>query len=143
MNIRLRKVTEHDDRMIVNWRNRNAEFFPPQEPLSLSSHLVWYFNTYAYDPSDHYFIVTADGASVGTIAINTSTFEIGRVLLGDKNYARTGVMTEALRLLIEAHYAGYYWLQVLRNNERAIAFYERNGFFATKELNGMLKMERT
>lgn len=146
VNVSLRKVTEADELLILQWRNENSEFFPVQPEFSIFSHRDWYRNTYVHDPADHYYTVleTTDGDyPVGTIAFNSKTYEIGRVLLGDKWFKRKGIMSEALAQLIEAFPADRYWLRVKADNDAAIRFYEKNGFHGVKTVDGMLRMEST
>lgn len=126
--VRLRKLGAEYLDLVADWRNAHAEFFPPQPPFTWEGQVRWFEGAYANDPSDHMFIVFADDEPTGTIAINSRTREIGRVLLGVDSYERQGVMSEALRQLCEAFGGGYAWLKVLASNHRAIRFYKRNGF---------------
>jgi RimJ/RimL family protein N-acetyltransferase len=145
MNVRLKKVQKNDAGIIVKWRNENKQFFPEQPDFTVGSQNHWFTNTYMYDPTDHYYIVSADGTPVGTIAIDSQSGQIGRVLLGNKNFARKGVMSEALDLLTSTHRGpGSAWLRVLKDNTGAIEFYERNGFKpvrASYQYPDMLVME--
>jgi RimJ/RimL family protein N-acetyltransferase len=63
------------------------------------------------------------------------------VLLGDKQFERRGIMSEALAQLIEAFPVGRYWLRVKEGNDAAVRFYEKNGFYGVKTVDGMLRME--
>jgi RimJ/RimL family protein N-acetyltransferase len=138
----LKKVTEYDGPLIVKWRNANREYFPPQPAFSTYSQNRWYWDQYLTDPADHYYMVLAGRMPVGTISFNSKTNEIGRVLLGEKEYACQGVMSEALKQLMGSFNMGRYWLRVLKGNGAAIAFYDRNGFFVTKDEGQMIRMER-
>lgn len=131
MNVQLKRVTQADTSLIVKWRNENKEFFPEQPGFTVTSQNHWYFNKHLYDPADNYFVVMVNKRSVGTIACNARTSEIGRVLLGNKDFARTGVMSEALKQ-IRATF-GHTWLRVLKANTGAIGFYQRNGYTVTRE----------
>lgn len=129
MDVSLRKITEGDWYVTVPWRNQNAEFFPHRDKeLTMREHLDWYHDVYTRDPADHMFVIYADRTPVGTIAFNSQTREIGRVMLGNKAYRRQGIMSEALSLLMQSFRADWYHLKVLRNNESAIAFYKQNYF---------------
>jgi RimJ/RimL family protein N-acetyltransferase len=130
----LRKMDISDLPYIVAWRNENAAYFPGATPLTPVSHKHWYYQTYLTDPADHMYMVTLDGEPVGTIGVRIlpetiqHDFEIQRVLLGDKTFARSGVMTAALHEIYALYGHGWYRLQVLQGNERAIRFYEKNDF---------------
>jgi len=141
MDISLRKVTDVDGILIVKWRNENKQYFGAQENISLVGHLKWYRNTYLYDPTDHYFMVYADGMRAGTISYNSCSQEIGRVLLGNKSFARKGVMTEAMLEIRRAFLSRRYWLKVLTTNTGAIEFYERCGFERKGSVKDMTVME--
>jgi RimJ/RimL family protein N-acetyltransferase len=144
VNVSLRKVRLTDFYCIAGWRNANAEFFPEQRKFTELNQYAWFTDVYAHDPADHYYMVleTTDGDyPVGTIAFNSKTYEIGRVLLGDKQFERRGIMSEALAQLIEAFPVGRYWLRVKEGNDAAVRFYEKNGFYGVKTVDGMLRME--
>jgi RimJ/RimL family protein N-acetyltransferase len=123
--VELRKITEHDAPYLVNWRNSNAEFFPPGPPLTLESHRSWY-QGYLRDPQDHMYMVCAPGL-VGTVAIHLGDREIGRVMRGPV-HGEKGAMSKALLELMRIYGFGSYILRVLEGNEHAIEFYRRLGF---------------
>lgn len=126
--VRLRKLGAEYLDLVADWRNANAEFFPPRAPFTWEGQAAWFEGAYANDPEDHVFIVFADDEPAGMIAVNSRTREIGRVLLGVGSFERKGVMSAALRQLCAAFGNGYFWLKVLASNDRAIRFYRRNGF---------------
>lgn len=144
MDVTLRKVTENDSLDIIGWRNENAQYFPPVDhELCLHDHVAWFRRTYLLDPADHYYMVCADQRSVGTIAYNSATGELGRVLLGEKRFARQGVMSAAIGEIEETFAPEWMWLYVLPDNKVAIRFYEKYGFLRSGALQpgGGLKME--
>lgn len=141
--VTLRKATVADGGLLVRWRNENTSAFPPTEPLTLARHYGWW-QCYKTDPSDHLYMVCADRISAGcmSLTIRDGAGEIGRVILGDKTRARTGVMSTGLRLLTGAYGLPSYWLRVMPGNEAAVSFYERNGFTRDREEDGWLIMRR-
>lgn len=142
--MKLRKISVFDSYLMVKWRNENAEYFPSRlYPLTEEEHRAWFFSDYEVNPSDHMYMVTVGGASVGTIGINVRTREIQRVMRGEK-YAAPGAMGEALEEIKEAYSRlGSYWLRVLETNPHAIAFYKKHGFFTTKRDGTFMTMEST
>lgn len=144
MSVTLRKITEADADLLVRWRNENAEFFPPQPPLTAESHLKWYRETYLPDPRDSMFMVIHDGRPVGTVAmtIRAGTGELERMILGDKSLARRGIMRDAFSQLMDAYGLHRYWLRIYPWNTATIAFHERNGFEKTGVHGDYLIMER-
>jgi RimJ/RimL family protein N-acetyltransferase len=138
--VTLRKMTARDAPWLVKWRNANAEFFPPQEKLTLASHMRWYNMVYLTDPTDHMYVVESKGRAVGTLSVNIQTSVIGRVILGDREHAEPGAMKKALVELMNIYGKPEYYLQVLPDNERAIRFYEKCGFVRLGRQDGMLNM---
>lgn len=128
--MKLRFIELRDTRRIVAWRNANAEFFPPQEPWTEDSHYRWYTGYLGSAGDFVHMVCLDDWTPVGTIGITCrgDLCEIGRVMLGDREHAPAGIMSEALQEVIRQHEADGYWLKVLSGNERAIRFYEKNGF---------------
>jgi RimJ/RimL family protein N-acetyltransferase len=139
----LRKAAEADALLLAAWRNQNAAAFPYGPPVTAASHARWWRDRYVNDPWDHLYVVTEDGRPAGTVGYRPDTGETGRVLLGDKSLARTGVMSRALALLDAGYGPGPRWLRVLEGNTAAIAFYESNGYaYAGPAGDGMLVMRR-
>jgi RimJ/RimL family protein N-acetyltransferase len=143
--VTLRKITEADAPLLVAWRNENAEFFPPQPPLTIGSHLAWFRDVYQHDPSASMFMVEHEGRPVGCVSmtIRDGRGELAQMILGDKTLARGGLMRAASRQLMDAYGLAAYWLRVLPGNTVTISFHKRNGFEVTGETGGYLIMERT
>jgi len=133
MTVTLRKITEADASLLVQWRNENAKFFPPQPDWTAESHLAWYRGTYQHAPSQNVFMVLLDGRPVGCLAMTIcgGRGELERMILGDKTIARGGVMRSAFRQLMDAYGLAKYWLRIYDWNHVTIAFHERNGFEIT------------
>jgi RimJ/RimL family protein N-acetyltransferase len=127
--VTLRKIQEHDTALLVAWRNTDAEYFPASEPLTTESHLRWYHSTYLTDPSQNLYMVLLDGREVGTVGMNISdgAGEMARMVLGDKNVARQGIMRQAIRQLMDAYGMEHYWGRVMPANTAVIAFHKSNG----------------
>ena len=142
----LRFIEGKDTSKIVAWRNAAAKYFPPQEPWTHRSHRTWY-QSYMVDSNDFiYMICTSEGEPLGTIGITRQghgTYEIGRVMLGERELAPPGIMSRALQEIMRRHEGSYYWLSVLADNHHAIRFYEKNGFTGKHQHTGMLYMIRT
>lgn len=129
--MRLRFAEGYDTERIVRWRNANAEFFPLQEPWTAESHMKWYAR-YLADTDDFLYVVCTDsGTALGTIGITRyapDCYEIGRVMLGERETAPPGIMSQGLQEVMRAHEGDFYRLKVLHGNDRAIRFYRKNGF---------------
>lgn len=131
--VTLRKITEADAPLLVQWRNENARFFPEQAPWTAESHLAWFRGKYMADPSDNQFMVLHEGRPIGTIAmtIRNGCGELERMILGDKTMARGGLMRAAFCQLMDAYALSRYWLRIYPWNQATINFHKRNGFEVT------------
>lgn len=129
--MKLRYIEGHDTRRIVAWRNANAEFFPPQPDWTEESHYNWYIRYLGNTDAFMHVVCLDDETPVGTIGVTRepgSSCEVGNVLLGERGLAPPGIMGEALEEVLRLHEADLWWLEVLRNNERAVRFYQKHGF---------------
>lgn len=143
--IRLRKLDDTDQRNLYIWRNAEAEAFGDTRLLSRDDQEDWYYGKYLTNPGDHMYVVMADNYSVGTIGLIVPTREIQRVLLGNQDYKRKGIMSQAVTLLLKLYGPGDYHLYVKQSNQKAIDFYRKNGFAQTEDLKprpGMIIMSR-
>lgn len=127
----LRKISRNDAEMLVDWRNANAEFFPPREtPLTIRQHLEWYEGVYVRSASDHMYLIESEEGyygPVGTIGFNTTDDAIQRVMRGVPDVA-PGIMYLAMRTLMTVYDRQCYHLEVLKSNMHAIRFYHGLGF---------------
>ena len=123
----LRKVCDSDMAHLRAWRNANAEFFPPGPKITALDQQRWY-RSYLDRPWDHQYMVIADGAPVGTLALDVRGKMFNRVMRGRPG--GKGVMGRAMYELMALYGAGTYTLQVLEGNDKAIEFYKRLGFRA-------------
>ena len=142
----LRKITEADAGLLVQWRNENARYFPPQPPFTVESHLRWYRDSYMTDPGQNMFMVLLDGQPIGCLAmtIRGGRGELERMILGDKTVTRGGHMRAGFRQLMDTYGLASYWLRIYPWNTVTINFHHRNGFHVTgKSVDGeYLIMER-
>lgn len=138
--ITLREITADDAPRLVAWRNDpgNARWFPRQPAWTVSGHFDWYHCTYLADPSQNLYIVQRDGVPIGTVGmtIKDGLGELERMMLGDKALARGGYMRRGMRRLMDAYGLAHYWLRVMPDNERTIAFHKGNGFLPMSEHGG-------
>jgi RimJ/RimL family protein N-acetyltransferase len=145
MDVQLEKLHYALLEVVRVWRNANADFFGDTQPISRNMQQEW-FDSYIVDPSDHmYAVIIDDVLPVGTIGIRSDTREIQRVMLGAKEYARTGLMSQALNMLMKAYGPGDFFLYVKQDNDKAIEFYRKNGFNRTVSVRprpGMVSMHR-
>lgn len=121
----LRKVHELDNRLLREWRNANAAFFPPGPTITSPMQYRWY-EEYLYNVNDHQYMVMVDGCPVGTLAIDIRSKMFNRVMRGRPE--GKGVMGHALYELMAMYGNGTYALQVIEGNTHAIGFYEHLGF---------------
>lgn len=128
--------------LTMAWRNdeRSLRWFKSAAPLQWESHLGW-FTRYAQrdSPDCMFFAVTRSGVPVGQTSIyNFSTdgtrAEVGR-FLSDPDLRGRGLFREALLLTLDIAFgvAGLreVFLEVFKDNERAIRLYRSVGFEQT------------
>lgn len=132
--ITLREIEKSDLEMLRLWRNANKEFFFTQTEITPEKQKDWYKNHYLNNPNDTIYMVSYRGKPVGTLAMikQGDDYEIGRVMLGEKEYARHGVMGAATEKLLDKYKTSgdtqRVFLEVIKTNIPAIKFYELHGF---------------
>jgi len=133
MTVTVRKIRPGDSPLLVKWRNENAKYFPAQPDWTEVTHGRWYRDVYERDPSQAMFVAELDGRPVGCLAmtIRDGKGELERMILGEKDLARGGVMRAAFRQVMDAYGLEHYWLRVFPWNAVTIGFHQRNGFEIT------------
>ena len=139
--VELRKLRKNDLKMLRFWRNANRKFFFNKDVVSPKMQINWYYDRYLKNPNDTIYIVLYKNVPVGTLAMikhDNGELEIGRVMLGEKKYARKGIMGKALELLLKLYEENNtdmkrFFLEVIRTNKSAIEFYEKHGFKQIEE----------
>jgi len=126
--------------MLLRWRNENRQAFVNDAVINDVAHAAW-FARQRLDPYEAVYIVDVVGTPFGTISVtdhgNYSPLhqqhfaaEIGRVMLGDKSYARKNYMSTALWAIVDRYSDGLrrLLLRVKTDNAIAIGFYKKAGF---------------
>jgi RimJ/RimL family protein N-acetyltransferase len=138
--VTLREIIASDAQILVNWRNHedNARWFPWQPEWTVTGHLSWYYDQYLTDPSQNLYVVRRGSVPIGTVGmtIKHGWGELERMMLGDKTLARGGYMRQGMRQLMKAYGLDSYWLRVMPDNVRTIAFHKGNGFTVTSVTGG-------
>lgn len=126
----LQKLTPETAQIMRKWRNQNREYFRDRHLITYNEQEKW-IEKYLKDMTYWYFIVVQDTKPVGCIGFSIVSSEeahIESVILGEKEIARHGVMSEALKRVMAIFPFKVYTLKVLKDNKKAIHFYEANGF---------------
>ena len=146
MIVRLMEATERDLPLLLKWRNENKQYFLDSREITSDEHLIWWKDKPASDKQFMvYFVIDDLGWPVGTLAVigddGAGSVEIGRVILGDKKYARLGIMTEAIKLAVGTVKPDRpIHLRVKHDNTAAIRLYEKCGFRAGARYPGLVVM---
>lgn len=151
-NITIRLIEEHDIYETLSWRNHDdcRVWFKTTDIISEKSHKEW-FDKYLKKDDDYLFVIEFENKIVGHIAVydidcENRSAEIGRFLISP-DYSGRGIMSiacdEIINLCYEIFNLSYLFLEVRKNNERAIKLYKRNRFKEESESFGFLKMSRT
>ena len=83
-----------------------------------------------------YFIVEVNTKLIGVLGfsvVDGGEAHIESVILGESQYAKRGYMSEALQKMMTVFPFQKYTLKVIKNNKKAIKFYEKNGFGIAEE----------
>lgn len=129
--IYLYKAMPEHGPMLVKWRNDNREWFDDTEPVTMKSHNKWWHGDYVLMPNSQIFMVGLEGyGPIGTVSLTVEhgRGEIGRMILGDKMYARQGFMQDAVRQMMKAYGLEWYWLYTKRENIPTQKFFTGIGF---------------
>lgn len=140
----LRKIDDKNYKLLKEWRNENREFFFNKKIIDAKTHEKWY-KAYKQDLTRTCFIIYVGHTPVGTISITIDNVigHVDNVMLGDKRYARRGIMLKAMQKLIKAYKLPYYLLDVLTDNEAAIKFYKKLGFFELDTKGKVMTMQKS
>ncbi|MDF2566858.1 MAG: hypothetical protein K0R90_314 [Oscillospiraceae bacterium] len=123
--------------LMSEWRNSNPDMAPSTFVSTPQSTGKWIDSIIKQDDRILFLILSSDGTKIGHIGLSSfdyeeSSCEIDAVLRGEKSVSK-GIMTDALNTLI---YLGLenllpkkILLRVLWDNERAVSFYIKNGFY--------------
>ncbi len=141
--VTLKPLTKEFTETLRQWRNENRRFFTNQKTITKKMQQKWY-NKYKKDSNDTIYIVFYEGEPVGALATikKGKDIEIGRVMLGKKEYAKQGIMGKSLENAMSKYKNRRIFLEVLKNNEVAINFYKKHKFKITGEKNNCYIMQR-
>ena len=129
--IKLKPMSDQDYHLMRIWRNADRYSFINPEIITHEMHENWYKHFKATKSQVHYIIYHGD-TPIGGIGLDGlvpgKSAEISRVVLGDKRYARKGMMGEALETMMAMHGKLDYHLKALADNTPAVNFYKKHGF---------------
>lgn len=143
MSLKLRLVEEKDMSLLYEWRfdERHYPYFYTFPNVSYDDYCAWMVKNNA-DPSQRNFVLEQDDVLVGTIAlvniVENKEAEIGRVLiplgrcLDGRGFGKE-LLSQVIDYGFETLSLKRLYLEVIDDNERAIAFYKKKGFSFVKE----------
>jgi len=136
--ILLEKLTESTCQLMRKWRNHNRVFFVDRRIITHNEQEKW-FKKYLSNERLWLFIVYLREIPIGSIGfsiVDKDTAQVELLMLGDKERAEKGYMTEALQKMLTMFSFKKWQLYVLKENKIAKKFYEKNGFAVDKEEDG-------
>jgi RimJ/RimL family protein N-acetyltransferase len=151
--IRLRLLEESDLPMTLGWRNQDhiRKWFIQSEIILPEQHQEW-FRQYLERDNDYVFIIEETQRfrrAVGQISLYKINWEkrqgeFGRLMIGEADARASGIAKEATYLLLRYAFRtlglNKIELDVMSDNEPAIAIYRSYGFVEVLDSNGLKKM---
>lgn len=141
--ISLEELNEDRLERVRIWRNNNRKHFINAAVISKAEHLVWFRSLPIR--LTKFYIVKLNQIDIGTISvsqINDFEIEIGNVLVGERRFARKGIIGEALEQIIDRFPEKTFILHVLKKNLSAIKFYKKHRFYVYSEKGRLVTMKR-
>lgn len=134
MELKLIKINDSNYKLLRAWRNENREYFVDKKLVDAKTHEMWY-KRYRESVNRIGYIIYVGRTPVGTVSLIINgligTFDV--VMIGNKKYARKHIMTKAMKYIMKVFDLTYYTLEVLKENEAAVKFYKKLGFFELDE----------
>ncbi|REC50394.1 GNAT family N-acetyltransferase [Chryseobacterium pennipullorum] len=146
-NIEIKKVTSHeiDTLQKIGRQTFSETFSDTNSPEDMAQYLEEGFSieklsTELSQPTSMFYFALSEGQVIGYLKLNTGrsqtelqdekALEIERIYLLSAFHGKKAgqlLFNKALQIAEELH-SSYLWLGVWENNQRAIRFYEKNGF---------------
>jgi RimJ/RimL family protein N-acetyltransferase len=141
--VRLRSVASGDAERLRAWKNAHRQSFFHKQEIGPDEQVRW-IDAYLSRDHDYLFVVERDGQPIGCMGVRLfgGEADVYNVILGVPEAAGQGLMSAALARLCRfaRTLAEEVSLKVLKDNEPARAFYERNGFVVVDEADDHLLM---
>lgn len=144
--VSVRSIVESDNENLRRWKNDHRGSFFFQAVISADDQKAW-FRQYEQRDNDHMFVVEKNGEPVGCLGyrwLENGEADIYNVILGNKQFERQGVMSQALSLVTEhisKQSGATIGMKVLKSNP-AVAWYRKNGFQIVSEQPDHYEMKR-
>lgn len=124
--MKIRLIEEKDLPVCRKLRNDNRHWFYDCGPVSEERHRAWYNHV---KDKHEFYVIEEDGKVIGTISskkVGLSAYEIGNLTL-DEEYRGRGLMTEAVKLMMNTYFD--YYATTLPENVKSQAVFLRAGFY--------------
>jgi RimJ/RimL family protein N-acetyltransferase len=142
-------MEEKDLETILAWRNRDEArvWFKNSDKIAFDAHLAWY-RSYHQKEDDFFFLVEANGQPVGQCGIydidnDARSAEVGRFLVAPE-MAGNGFISRSCAEIIRFGTGflnlSYLFLEVMKQNARAIRLYEHHGFIEESRSGDLIRM---
>ena len=146
-------LEEEDLATTLSWRNQAEirKWFFHSDILTYEQHLEW-FRSYQGSDNDYIFIIKAHGSQnkpVGQLAIyhidwEKRRAEFGRLMIGELSAQGKGLAYAATNLALKIAFDQLdleeVYLEVLSDNKRALALYQKIGFKIQSCQDSIVKM---
>lgn len=147
--VTIRPLAEEDAKTSYKWRNDKEVFELTtavyDHEISYDMELNWIRRVIA-NKNDYRCAIDVDGHYVGNIYLTEINEECAEyhIFIGDKDYWGKGVAKEASKQILSYAFSrfnlSYVYLNVKKENEKAIRLYKSLGFIMVEENEGIDKM---
>jgi diamine N-acetyltransferase len=143
---RLREIGEQDLPKMVEWRNKNKNWFVYQGEVNMEGQKKWY-EKYIDTANDRMFAVIIPGRVIGVMGLNDIDLEkkqaeFGRIMIGEEDCLHKGYATDSLKALLNYAFnvmgLEMIYLEVFTYNDKAIGLYEKCGFRKVEKFKKIL-----
>ncbi len=139
-------ATENELEYLRNWKNENRFSFHYQEVISSSQQKAW-FEKFVLDKNSQIYILFLQERPVACVGYRYGKtqrdVELFNLICGAPEYQGSGLMKtffDSTRMALQSKGISQIHLEVLKSNQRGVAWYLRQGFITIREEKTFFEM---
>lgn len=100
--VSIKLIKENNLERLRHWKNKERKFFFHDQMITSTQQLEWYKN-YQDEINNYMFIVTTNNIPIGCMGIRLkeNKWDIYNIILGLSKFQKKGIMSTALKIMIE------------------------------------------